>query len=460
MKKISFLFLFVFSSLIINAQNFCFYDPNTGPIYSNGSSGAIYDVTTGDFNSDNHLDIVTANSVASNISFIPGFGNGTLGNPDTIHVPGTLFCITSADFNNDTKKDLAVGNSGNISVLFGNGNGTFQNPFSYAASTGSRLYASDLNNDNSTDIIEAAQDGIYVLINLGSGAFFPAVQYLPNVSISDLTIADFDHDNISDIVSVTRVSLTSSVLSFLKGNGNGTFASPVSNAVPDYHIFGINSEDIDNDGNRDVLVSNLDNSIHRMEIYLGNGNGTFNAPVFYSSFNNPSYVYLADFNADFINDIAVSEGNGFSAFKGNANATFGSFQYFSAQPDPNSLAIGDFNEDSQTDVVMPSAYFGSGLITVNLNCTTTGIENFPDQSLSVNIFPNPFSDETILKCHENLLNASVTIYNSLGEKIETLAGVPGNEIKIERNDLPEGIYFIRIDDGDKTEMAQLEIIEN
>jgi hypothetical protein len=447
--------LFIFLSVIlfsikINAQSFCFYDPNSGPIYNNGSSGAIYDVTTGDFNSDGHLDIVTANSVGSNISFIPGVGNGTLGIPDTTHVPGVLFCITSADFNNDTKLDIAVGNSGNVSLLFGNGNGTFQPDSSYPTSSASRLYAKDINNDNFPDLIEATQTGVFILINQGNGTFFPPAQYINNFGISDVTIGDFDNDAILDIVSTTRVSFTVSVLSFLKGNGNGTFAAPISNSVPDYSIFGINSEDIDHDGKRDLLVANLNNSIRRMEIYFGNGNGTFNAPAFYSTFNNPSYVYLADFNNDLINDIAVPEGSGFSLLKGNANATFGVFQNFVAEPDPNSLAIGDYNEDGQMDVIIPSAYFGLGYVTVNLNCTATGIENIsPTENSLLSAFPNPFSMETILKTNTNLNNANLIIYNTLGQEIKTLENISGNEIKLERDNLSSGIYFIHLVENDK-----------
>lgn len=441
--------LFILLSIEINGQAFCFYDPNTGGIYSNGSSGAIYDVTCGDFNSDGYLDIVTANSIASNISFIPGYGNGTLGTPDTITVPGVLFCITSGDYNNDTILDLAVANSVDIFVLMGNGDGTFQPYTSYpAGGAPSRIYSTDINNDGILDLIESSSNGIFVLIGQANGSFLPATQYLTGLSSVDVTIADFDGDSITDMVSSTHINTLNSELSFLKGNGNGTFASPISifsMTYPENFIAGISSDDVDYDGIKDLIVVNSGNSINRIEIYSGNGNGTFNSPVFYATSHNPYYIYLTDFDNDSINEIVVEAGNGFSVLKGNNNGTFDPYQYFSAVGTPNSLAIEDFNEDGKVDVIIPSAYFGSPLIKVNLNCSITGIENINDETNSVmNIFPNPLSIFSTIQFNYPLKNAEIKIYNVYGQELKTIENISGQEMKIFRDNLSGGLYFIRL----------------
>ena len=455
MKVLAILIPFILLSMKINAQAFCFYDPNTGPLYHNGSPGAIYDISYGDFNSDGHLDVVTANSIASSISFIPGYGNGVLGTPDTTTVPGTLFCLTSGDFNGDTILDVATANHGTTFVLFGNGDGTFQPYNSYPSGVGpSRIYAKEINNDTILDLIESCGDGLFILIGQSGGTFLSATQYLTGLSSIDLTIADIDNDTILDIVSTTHITNVNSELSFLKGNGDGTFASPISifsMTFPDNFIAGIRSEDADGDGKIDLIVANSNDPIHSVEVYFGNGNGTVNTPVFYTTSYNPFYLFLADLDNDLINDVVVEEINGFTVLKGNSNGTFNVYQHFSAMTTPNGLAIEDFNEDGKMDVIIPSAYFGSPLIAVNLNCNITGIDNIlQSANTSINIFPNPFSTQTTLQTENLLKSATLTVYNSFGQILKQINNISGQRITLHRDNLPLGLYFVRLTEENKT----------
>jgi len=451
-------------SLEVDAQAFCFFNPNTGPIYNSGSAGAIYDAISGDFNSDGHLDIVTANSIDSNISFIPGYSDGTLGTPALTSVSGTLFCITTSDFNDDGKPDIATASNGNIFVLLGNGNGTFQSPVSYPG-TGlpSRIYCKDLNNDNIQDLIEAGGSGVFVLTGQGNGSFSTPVQYLLGMLSNDISIADFDGDSVLDIISTTHVDATNSELSFLKGNGNGSFA-PVttifSMSYPYNFIAGITAEDINNDNMADLLVANSSKNVKRVEVYTANGNGTFNNPVFYSTSYNPFYIYTADFNNDSIKDIVVEESNGFSVLKGSSNGTFSPYQYFMASSTPNTLVIEDFNNDLQTDLIIPSAYFGSSLITVNLNCTTptigTGFQKTTNAFM--NIYPNPFNHSTCIEWDEKLGEVSLGIFNVYGEQVRQIKNITEQSFELSRSNLPIGSYLLRLVQGEKVISTQQLII--
>lgn len=463
MKTLFCLIPFILLSAKINAQSFCFYNPNTEPFYSNGSSGAIYDITYGDFNSDGHLDIVTANSVGANISFIPGYGDGTLGSPDTISLSGTLFCIASADLNGDMILDIVTANSTTVFVLIGNGDGTFQPSVSYpVGGSPSRMYCKDINDDTNLDIIAAGSNGIFVLLGLGNGSFSSETNYLSGLTVNDVAIGDFDNDTKLDIVSTTRITATDSELSFLSGNGDGTFASSTSvysMTYPDNFIAGITSNDIDGDGKIDVIVANSGNSAQRIEVYFGNGDGTFNSPVFYPTQFNPFYIYSTDIDNDLVEDIVVEEGNGFSVSKGNSNGTFNTPEHFSAISTPNSLAIADFNEDGKTDVIAPSAYFGSPLITVNLNCKVTGVGvSSQDENRLINIFPNPFNTYTTIQFMNSINNVEINIYNIEGQKIKSIKNISGNNIKLSRDYLPSGVYFVHLIQDNKIIIADKLVI--
>ena len=121
-----------------------------------------YSLVVGDFNGDGKLDLAVANSCSSDVSVLLGNGDGSFQAAINLSSGSAPVSLAVADFNGDGKPDLAVVNhySTNVSVFLGNGDGTFQT----AASHGTGIYpvfvaVGDFNGDAKLDLAVAGADG-------------------------------------------------------------------------------------------------------------------------------------------------------------------------------------------------------------------------------------------------------------------------------------------------------------
>jgi len=89
---------------------------------------------------------------------------------------------------------------------------------------------------------------------------------------------------------------------------------------------------------------------------------------------------------------------------------------------------------------------------------TTGINEMEVHTKNINVYPNPFSSSTILKANENLKDATLTIYNSLGQLVKQIKNISGQTITLHRDNLPSGLYFIRLTQDNKVIKADKLII--
>lgn len=82
----------------------------------------------GDFNGDNKPDLAVSNGVSDDVSILLGNGDGTFQPARNLRVGRTPYCVIVGDFNGDGFQDLATANesTNDVSILLGNGNGTFQ----------------------------------------------------------------------------------------------------------------------------------------------------------------------------------------------------------------------------------------------------------------------------------------------------------------------------------------------
>jgi Bacterial Ig-like domain (group 3)/FG-GAP-like repeat/Abnormal spindle-like microcephaly-assoc'd, ASPM-SPD-2-Hydin len=176
--------------------------------YSSGGEGPA-SVAVADVNGDGKPDVVVAHNITSNVGVLLGNGDGTFQAAVAYDSPLTNYAAVVADVNGDTKPDIVVvgqGNSvGDVGVLLGNGDGTFQTAVVYGsgANVASSVAVADVNGDNNPDLITANQfdDEVGVLLGNGDGTFGTAFTYSSGVSGPfSVAVADLNGDGKADLV--------------------------------------------------------------------------------------------------------------------------------------------------------------------------------------------------------------------------------------------------------------------
>ena len=291
---------------------------------------------------------------------------------------GTLpFANAVADFNGDHILDIAVvnENTNNVSVLFGNGDGTFQPAVSYAVGTSpSAITAVDLNKDGVPDLAVADEIGrtIAVLINKadGSGTFKNAVLYPAGQAPRGIVAGDLRGIGVMDLVVANNLGNNVSI--FL-GNGDGTFNAGVTYAAHT-HPKSVALGHFNNDTHLDIACANHDSN--DVSILMGNGDGTFQAPVNYAVGLNPRHVMVADFNKDGKQDLVTANGGAstISVLYGNGDGTFQPQVAYTASSSPRWLAVDDYNGDGILDVATSNYNGGNVSVLLGTGSSTAGSE--------------------------------------------------------------------------------------
>ena len=330
-------------------------------------------VAVGDFNGDGKQDLAVANEYSANVSVLLGEGNGSFQTAVNYSVSEKYpRFVAVSDVNGDGKLDLIVVNNGgvsgqgNVSVLCGKGDGTFQMAVNYAAGAGpSSVAIGDFDGDGKPDLAVANYGGYYqgyftnssvsVLLGKGDGSFQAAVNYGAGNGASSVAIGDFNGDGKSDLA-VANISTGN--VSVLMGKGDGTFQSAVNygvGAAP----YSVAAGDFNGDGKIDLALAKVgyyDASSNTYTntgaaVLLGNGDGTFQPAVNYPVGPSPSCVAVADFNGDGKSDLAVADYSGTTAILlSRGDGTFEAASNFNQGG--RSLAVGDFNSDGKADLAL------------------------------------------------------------------------------------------------------------
>jgi len=329
-------------------------------------------VATGDLNGDGKLDLVvgsTATGAGGIIEVMLGNGDGTFQAPATFPT-GATTPIAIADFNQDGKPDIAALNSnstsGGISILLGNGDGTFQPYKIYPANDQPNSIAiGDFNADGKLDIAVAGTN-VTVLLANGDGTFQAPVEYAAGTNPFSLITGDFNRDGHLDLI-----ANSSSGIVLLLGNGDGSFQKPILITGPNGPLV---TADFNGDGILDLAAANGAD----VYILLGNGDGTFKPPVAYAAGQSARSVVIGDFNGDGKVDLAMADyGTGtkpkgaITILLGNGDGTFQAPLATAAPGSPTSLATGDFNGDGRLDLTFTEYLTASRTADLSVALQTT-----------------------------------------------------------------------------------------
>jgi hypothetical protein len=288
-------------------------------------------VAVADLNGDGTPDLIVASYGSSQVSVLLGAGNGTFQQPVNYVSYATSnniepYAVAVGDFNGDGKADLAVTNYSStgfpfaegksVSILLGNGDGTFQPPVEFAAGSGPMSIAvADMNGDGRLDLVVANNfsNDVSILLGNGDGTFRQALTVDAGDRPSAVAVADFNGDGIPDIAVTNSFAGTVSVLI---GSGNGAFRHRVAYPTDPYtDPFSVAAVDLNGDGKLDLAVAMWfccdpedPSALGTLNVLMGNGDGTFQPSL---PFDRPEFVrharslVTADFNGDGKPDLAI-----------------------------------------------------------------------------------------------------------------------------------------------------------
>ncbi len=319
----------------------------------------------GDFNGDGKGDLVVVragdSSVGDNgdLTIFIGNGNGTF-RKGAVLTPGrNPSSIATFDSNSDHKLDLAVTNSGVVSVLLGNGDGTFQPHVDYGSNLGSPVFVADFNLDGRADLVvglfkNLSSLSVSILGGNGDGSFqapaaVPATAgAYPGGYPVLLATGDMNGDGNEDLVArgpshlcgtFPAIKSCPGPIGLFLGNGDFTFqtALPATISVE-------STSDLNGDGKLDLVGWAFVNQTRQSAVSLGNGEGSFQAPLTFATGANTTLgaivAAIVDLNGDNAPELIATSPSD-NAIAVLLNATGSDFSISVAPPTPNDLSPGE-----------------------------------------------------------------------------------------------------------------------
>jgi hypothetical protein len=394
-----------------------FQSPRTVSLPSTPTAAAV-----GDFNGDGKGDIAVSLFGGSgqdggnlqSLAILIGHGDGTFDSPVLYQSLNNPYGIAVGDFNNDGKMDIVIRNPEALALSLGNGDGTFLPGYVILAEPSTvvsvnppgpilnglvSFTVADLNEDGNLDIA-VAEDGerVDVLLGTGTGTFLPPVTYLNNQHQTgfgggQIAAGRLTPNGHIDLVVDTGYGTT---LGVFRGNGDGTFQSPMVYPLPQYDDEGLILADVNSDGALDIIAGTMGGrggDPNFLTVLLNDGNGGFGqppplfsviAPYNQATATNAVGITAADLTKNGKLDLVVTDwdtpieplANGelpplpavnfttqtvdthgtISVLAGNGDGTFQTEQQYFVGGRPIAVQTGDLTGDGKIDIVVVNAF--------------------------------------------------------------------------------------------------------
>ena len=326
-------------------------------------------IAAADFDKDGKPDLAILDS--SGVSIFLSDGGESFHTRASYILPHSV-SVAAADFNRDGRMDLAIARAnGVVSILLGNGDGTFQPPVDYAAGLGPQgLAVGDFNRDGFPDLAvanttspagDSAGGAVSILLGNGDGTFRP-LRHL-SVASGAFSVATTDLGGSGYLDLVVATSGPFGAVSVLRGNGDGTFQPTEdlrTSSDPHAQARAVRVADLNGDGIADLVVANkipTDSGANaEISVLLGLTSGSWQSPAVYKTGFTPAgtanaslQLLLVDLDADGTLDL-VTIGNQISVQFGNGDGTFSSPVFYPISEVAAGAAL-DLDDDGLADLV-------------------------------------------------------------------------------------------------------------
>jgi len=339
-----------------------------------GQGSRAYGGIATDLNNDGWADITTVNEDTADLRVFMNLADGT-GHYDpfiqpTFPVNDRASPSEPSDFNHDGFADIGVCNinTASVSILLGNGDGTYAPQQEITVGTDPRgIAVLDVDGDGDVDIVNtnAGSSNMSVLLNDGTGVFgLPTFFEGGGLGEWALAAADMDDDGILDLVIGAR---SNQMILVNTGNGDGTFTLASTQSAGGA-VWMLACGDVNGDGTEDVATAN--SGSNNGAILRGDGNGNLAAPVTALTDFFPLATDLGDVDGDGDLDWMTSSFNGdWFLFTNDGSGTFTFDQEFLAPAAASCALLVDVDNDADLDLVLIDEI--EDVVIIELNDGTT-----------------------------------------------------------------------------------------
>jgi hypothetical protein len=348
------------------------FDRSDVPVMGLGPRGIVAE----DLNHDEKIDLVVANLgtyqvyQSQTLDVFFGRGDGTFELAQTIPAGegNEPYGIAAADLRQTGITDIIVPNKAghNVSVFLGKGDGTFEQPASYATGDAWAVSAGDLDGDGIIDLAAGDFDAhtMSLLPGIGDGGFHRALTIPMPLGLRprDFGLGDLDRDGLLDLV-VPSDTVDGRIAIYLNKSSVGSFLFSGPQLIRVGSGTGaVLIHDLDGDQRADIVASSQNSE--NISVLMGNGDGTFRPPVDYWAGSIwPFSLALADFDADGHPDLVVSgvRGNRVAVLPGNGLGHFADAVPVPIEGPCRWVETADFDGDGKTDIAAGNYTLSGGI---------------------------------------------------------------------------------------------------